>query len=46
MLINIFKIVSKDENEANEIRMIVLYPQDSHPNKKQHFYSQSNSKSE
>lgn len=33
MLINIFKIVSKDENEANEIRMIVFYPQDSHPNK-------------
>ena len=36
MLINIFKIVSKDENEANEIR-IVLYPQDSYPNKKTAF---------
>jgi len=37
MLINIFKTVLKDENEANEIRMIVLYPQDSHPNKKTAF---------
>ena len=39
MLINIFKIAFKDENEADEILMVVIYPQGWYPNKKSSFLS-------
>ena len=46
MLINIFKIVSKDENEAGKTWMVSIYPQGGYIDKDHRFYPQSNSNSE
>jgi len=46
MLINIFKTVLKDENEADKMLMVEDYPQVWYTDKKHHFYPQNNSKSE
>ena len=39
MLINIFKIVSKDENEDDKILMVAIYPQGEYVDKRSSFLS-------